>query len=473
MPVNNRDGASRRGILKSIGSVGIGASLLSTFGSSTAAAINTQDRFDLAIKDVMDHYDLRGLSVAIARDDRLFFAKGYGEAVEGGESVEPYHRFRIASISKPITAVAIMQLVERGSIELDEPVFGADGVLGTEFGVPSKDSSSSGDITVEHLLEHTSGFQFDEDPTYMESEKNRVELIEWVVDKYDVTEDPGSDYKYENFNYFLLGEIIGEVTGDWYDLYVKRNILSECGITRMDIGAETRSERTDHEVDYYDEDDGDEYDIDLTRRAPVGGWIATPIDLLQLTTGANGILNNDDIVTQDSRDEMFRQGYPYYGYGFGWAQYDNAIGHNGRSLGALSALRLRDDGWALALMTNTEIDESEFEEDELRSHILELLYDIIEEVKAEGVEPRDDEWPGYVGDSLLEPVEGSVPQDLNLDGKHRDINGDGAISNGDVTTFFDNQHAPDKLQSPEAYDFDGNGKVGQGDTIELYEIVNK
>jgi D-alanyl-D-alanine carboxypeptidase len=85
---------------------------------------------DTVVARFMKKYDVPGMSIAIAKDGKLVYAKGYGYANKAtGEKVTPSHLFRIASVSKPITAVAVLQLVETGRLSLDAKVFGDGGIL--------------------------------------------------------------------------------------------------------------------------------------------------------------------------------------------------------------------------------------------------------------------------------------------------------------------------------------------------------
>ena len=101
-------------------------------------------------------YKVPGLSVAIARHGQFVFRKGFGFAdVASSERVTPDHLFRIASVSKPITSVAIFSLVEKGRLKLDDRVFGRGAVLGNDFGDSCPERVQK--ITLEHLLTHTCG----------------------------------------------------------------------------------------------------------------------------------------------------------------------------------------------------------------------------------------------------------------------------------------------------------------------------
>ena len=101
---------------------------------------------------------LKGVSIAIVKDEKLVFAKGYGFANEEAKiQITPNHLFRLASVSKLITAVAIMKLVENSKISLDSKVFGKYGILNDDKFLHIKDKRLE-NITVRHLLNHSGGW---------------------------------------------------------------------------------------------------------------------------------------------------------------------------------------------------------------------------------------------------------------------------------------------------------------------------
>src|SRR5207302_1394106 len=94
--------------------------------------------------------------VAIARRGRLVYAQGFGLADENtGERVTASHLFRIASVSKPITSVAIFSLIEAGRLRLDDKIFASGGILHSEYG--GRRAPYVEELTIEHLLTHTAG----------------------------------------------------------------------------------------------------------------------------------------------------------------------------------------------------------------------------------------------------------------------------------------------------------------------------
>ena len=107
----------------------------------------------------MDQWEIKGASLAIMKDGKLIYSKGYGYADEENEvKTDVNHIFRIASVSKLITAAGIMKLVENGTLSLDDKVFGEEGILNdTTLYAPVKDKRMN-HITVENLLRHQGGF---------------------------------------------------------------------------------------------------------------------------------------------------------------------------------------------------------------------------------------------------------------------------------------------------------------------------
>jgi hypothetical protein len=120
-------------------------------GKEYAAAEKTINSF-------MRKWSIAGASIAISKDGKLVYAKGFGFAdTASSEETQPYHRFRIASISKLITAVAIMKLREEGKLTLNDRVFGPDGILNDPYFSNPRDKRVFG-ITVAHLLSHEGGW---------------------------------------------------------------------------------------------------------------------------------------------------------------------------------------------------------------------------------------------------------------------------------------------------------------------------
>ena len=194
----------------------------------------------------MSNYNIKGASVAVCKDEKLVYARGFGYAdFETEESVRPEHLFRIASISKLITAVAVMKLIEEGILSLDDNVFGPGGAL-PYIEYPEYSDIRVEKITIRHLLNHTAGWsRKNGDPMFEQlyiARKSKVKppitldvIIKYVLSK-KLDFEPGKTYSYSNLGYAILGEIISLKTGMSYEDYVVFNILEPLGIKDMCIG---------------------------------------------------------------------------------------------------------------------------------------------------------------------------------------------------------------------------------------------
>lgn len=234
-------------------------------------------------------HDVPGLSLAIARNGRMKYQEAFGLTDRDG--VKPLgisNLFRIASISKPITSVAMFKLIEQGRLRLDSHIFGDGGVLGTEYGSRPYGSDLKR-ITVDHLLAHTSGgWGKHDDPMFSNLSMSQARLISWVLDNRPLEHAPGSVYGYSNFGYCLLGRVIERVAGQPYEKFVQENVLAPSGVSDMHIAANTRNERFPKEVIYYGQNGEDPYSLNVARMDSHGGWIATPSDLVRFALQITG-----------------------------------------------------------------------------------------------------------------------------------------------------------------------------------------
>jgi CubicO group peptidase (beta-lactamase class C family) len=163
-----------------------------------------------------------GLALAIVQGDRVIYAKGYGQAHPDGRPVTSQTPFMIGSTTKSITALAVMQLVEAGKIELDAPV---------RTYIPwfrVADESSSARVTVKHLLTQTSGFSGSAGHRELAASDTSEQAIEKSVRALkDVTpvRAPGEAYEYSNINYTILGLVVQMVSGRSYESYMLENVF--------------------------------------------------------------------------------------------------------------------------------------------------------------------------------------------------------------------------------------------------------
>lgn len=314
-------------------------------------------QIDQAVSDYMQQYAIPGFTLAISRDGRLVFAKGYGYGDQAaGTLVHPLNRFRIASVSKPFCAAGVMTLEEAGSLDLTNRVFGSGTLLGTTYGNGSY-STRERNITVTHLLTHTTGWNdTTEGPIWDNANgQDTAKVLGQVLDNYEPATAPGTKYDYSNIGYCAAGRIIERLSGKTFEQYIRDTVMTPCGIKTMEIGNQTLAGRKANEVVYYDITGRDPYvDIDPHRMDANGGWIATAMDLLLFGRRLDGDSAKADIVSAASLNAMRAGSSANMTYGFGlfWDGARTYYAHNGCMTGSLGWLITREDGIHIAAMTN-------------------------------------------------------------------------------------------------------------------------
>lgn len=323
-------------------------------GTPTGGTVGRAD-VDKIANDALAAAGVPGVSVAIAKDGQLVYAKGYGTAdASTGEAMTVNHRLRIASVSKPITATAIVQLAEAGVLTLDDLVFGNNGWLGNTYGTKTYNSNMLA-ITIDHLLLHTSGgWGGSNDTMFQHPEFDHDQLITWTLDNFPPANTPGTVHEYSNFGYCLLGRIIEAATGQTYESYLQGTVLAQCGITDMQIAGDTLADRVSNEVVYDGANStiGDPYRIPVHRMDSHGGWIATAADLLRFMVRMDAGANPPDVVRADSLTTMTTGSTANANYGRGWSLNGNNWFHTGRLGGTESILVRHDTGICYAVIAN-------------------------------------------------------------------------------------------------------------------------
>lgn len=192
---------------------------VSTSASYDAASY---DEVDAYVEQQMQRLNIPGVSLAIVEGDKIVHLRGFGRARPGGKAPTPQTPFVLGSLTKSFTALAVMQLVEAGQVELDTPV---------HFYLPwfrVADSQASAQITVRHLLNQTSGLpqlpgminltDFDSSPGATERQMRALSTLE-------LARPVGSEFEYSNLNYNLLGLIIEVTSGEPYADYIQNHIF--------------------------------------------------------------------------------------------------------------------------------------------------------------------------------------------------------------------------------------------------------
>ncbi|MEX0988288.1 MAG: serine hydrolase domain-containing protein [Bacteroidales bacterium] len=336
---------------------------------------------DQQVTAFMERWRINGASVAVSKDEELVYAKGFGYAnTEKIEQVKPGHLFRIASVSKLITAAAVMKLYEGQLLDLDEFVFGPEGILDTVFYNAYGDDRVE-QIRVRHLLNHTGGWSGRAgDPMFNSlyiARKLNIKPpagIDHVI-KYSLSQnlsyEPGTRYNYSNLGYAILGKIIEEKSGIPYEDFVVMNILKPAGIHDMHIGHSFSHEKLPNEVTYYNNGRirkyyafdgsgemvpayyGGNY-IELLGAA--GGWVASAPELCKLISSLDGFDGQRDILKKETIEMMIDPEIAGPGL-FGWRGNDNrgTWWRTGYFNGSTAMVVRQSDGvnWVLLMNTST------------------------------------------------------------------------------------------------------------------------
>jgi CubicO group peptidase (beta-lactamase class C family) len=191
-------------------------------GAASASSTLDFTAIDAYVATQMKEQRIPGLAIGIVQGDQVVHLKGFGQADASGRAVTPQTPFILASVSKPITALAVMQLVEQGKLELDAPV---QRYL-PSFRVADLDASSH--ITVRHLLSHTSGLPESADVVLLTSTDTSDGALERQVHELasvQLNRPVGASFEYANVNYATLGLLVQAVSGQSYEAYVQQHVF--------------------------------------------------------------------------------------------------------------------------------------------------------------------------------------------------------------------------------------------------------
>jgi len=327
-------------------------------GTARAAIPSPSERAAMAavVANFMAYWSVPGMAVAIFRHGRPVFNEGFGIANPATrESVTADHLFRIASVTKPLTATAIFTLIERGKLRLSDRVFGLGGILGNDYGAPPNGTYVE-DIVIDHLLTHSCGGWGNDsnDPMFQNPEMDHTELIRWTLANLSLTDPPGTRYRYSNFGFCLLGRVIEKLTNLPYAEFMTQDILRRCGIDRMRIAGNTLAERVPLEVTYHDQNGGDPYGMNVRRMDSHGGWLARPIDLVRFLMHVDGFPSPPDILSPRTIATMTADSGLGANYARGWNV--NSAGnwwHLGSLPGSSTVIVRTSSGFCWAALTNT------------------------------------------------------------------------------------------------------------------------
>lgn len=339
-------------------------------GAQTRAKLPPEviEKIEAIISVEMARQSIPGLSIAIVADNKIVYANGFGLAdLENSVPAKASTVYRTASIAKPMTATAVMQLAEQGKLALDAPIQEYCPVF------PAK----RWPVTVRQLLGHLGGVRHYKSAEEATGKKHYFSLVDSLAQFKDdpLLYEPGTKYRYTTYGYSLLGCAIEGASGMSYEDYMRGHVFQPAAMqhTRTDnvfvvIPNRSRGYMKLSEKDYEQLPEaakgfakvGTVYNAplhDTSMKIPGGGLVSTAVDLAKFAIAVNRGL----LVKEETREQMWtrqktRDGQETnYGLGWGVGEYNGVrlISHGGRQAGTRTSLALFPDaGVAIAVMAN-------------------------------------------------------------------------------------------------------------------------
>lgn len=322
--------------------------------NSSAQTLNTKQltaEFDKMLSEKFKPGET-GCAALVAKNGQIIYQKAFGMAnLELNVPMQPDMVFRIGSITKQFTAVAILQLMEQGKLSLQDDI--------TKF-IPDYPTQAY-TITIEHLLTHTSGIKsYTGIPEIMKNIRMDMKPEELIAQFKNQPMEfaPGTKWNYNNSGFFLLGYIIEKVTGKTYAEYIQENFFTPLGMTSSCYGSDTKIIRN-RAYGYQPGDDGvvnSDY-CSMTQPYSAGSIMSTVGDLFKW----HQAVHSYKLVKKETIDKAFTE-YKLAngdgtGYGYGWflshLQGSPTIEHGGGIFGYLtSSIYLPEEDVFVVLFSN-------------------------------------------------------------------------------------------------------------------------
>jgi len=415
--------------------------------TATGAPRPTLENFDDVMEDFMTSRQIQRGSLAVTKDGRLVYNRAFTYDYPGMWDTQTWHRFRIASVSKPITAVAVLKAVEMNLFDLDDTL---DEIPGFDSGGWINGDQVPRNVTIDMLLKHQGGWDRSLDP--MLNDVNIADSlgVSLPIDLDDIIEDtksqplkfnPGTDYEYSNFGYALLGRVIELTSGQTYEDFVREHVLCPVGADEMQQASTRAADLHPDEVNYTDPmyrlfpsvmSDDRPYELYPYARYNVdnmdahGAWVATAEELARFVSDFTD-MNDSELLGFSDIDYMFNENSQTSTYGAGWQRTGSTRFHNGSLRGTWAFIIRRTDGVTISVVfngrsngVNTPIADNDWD---IYTNLMAAATDV------ENADPTSSPlaWPA---------IDTFRPNDCVSDGCLADLNGDGAVTSRDLAILL-------------------------------------
>jgi N-acyl-D-amino-acid deacylase len=268
---------------------------------------------DAAVVTILKRHGIPGAALAVAKDGKLVYARGYGYAdLAADKPVEPDTLFGVASLSKPITAAAVLKLVEQRRLSLDDRPFEILRHIRPNPG--ARPDPRLKDVTVRHLLNHSGGWDHQKsgDPVTWTSQVTlqrggrapvTAEQLIALTLGVRLDFDPGTDCKYSNVGYVVLGEVVEKVSGLSYEQFVREHVLKPAGVTRAALHPLDGKYLPGEARRYLAGADTVLPPWQQRKSDAAGGWTASAVDLARFLTALDGS-RGEPLLRPDVYKEM-------------------------------------------------------------------------------------------------------------------------------------------------------------------------
>ncbi len=349
---------------------------------------------DAAIRAYMEDRKVRNVSVALLRGEQVVFDRTYTRGPLSAEARPASTRYRLASVSKPLTSVGVLRLVDQGKVDLDARL---DTYL-TELKLPlGRLDPRFGAVTIRQLLQHRGGWARSAiregyasggevlvqsqgfDPMYhdltirwayggklpLDSE----DYIRWMARWKRLAFQPGQYYCYSNLGYNILGRVIERVTGRSYEAYMRDEVFARAGAYDFRVGRTELHRRLSREPIYFDPSNRIVLDrggsgertprqyggFNMPARDANGGWVGSARDLVKVCRALNAgkLLAPSTITEMWTRPADPNTSSGFHSYALGWSVSASGLAsHNGSYTGTRTYLAYRPGGVVYAALTN-------------------------------------------------------------------------------------------------------------------------
>lgn len=322
---------------------------------------------DKAVIGYLESQGIPGASLAVVKDGRLVLSRGYGYAdPETQKMAEPSTIFRYGSVSKPITSIAVMMLMQQGLLEMDDKPFSMLSHLPVLPG--ETEDPRLKDVTLDQLLTHAAGWNPNRnvDNRIWQAVSQFGERDAGKIFRYGrgvaLSTNPGTQYAYSNYATKAAARLMEFVTGTGYEEWVKINVFLPLGITQVKFGKTALNDREPDEARYHrangqrpDTDDGAMIYYDAS-----GSWIGRAVDLVRLLNGVEGkgglqpLLNAQSIEIMTQRPGFYPSSGDYYAKYWGVIPSVNGDSwhHAGLADGAFADIWRMPNGISYAILMN-------------------------------------------------------------------------------------------------------------------------